>query len=79
MFISHHAFRSYCPLFMKMHRLNRCFLSKLNSFDQNFMKRGHIVWYHNVFFKFDNGLYPTILSFGVENSTFLMVSGFLVQ
>ena len=28
-------------------------LSKSNTFDQNFMNLGHIVQYHNVFFKFD--------------------------
>ena len=36
-------------------------LSKSNIFDQNFMKLGHIVKYHNVFFKFDNGPYRTRL------------------
>ena len=39
-----------------------CPLSKSNTFDQNFMKLGHIVKYHNVFFKFDNGPYRTRLS-----------------
>ena len=34
---------------------------KSNSFDQNFMKLGHIVKYHDVFF-FDNGPYCTMLS-----------------
>ena len=34
----------------------------LNIFDQNFMKLGHIVKYHNVFLKFDNGTYRTGLS-----------------
>ena len=37
-------------------------LSKSNTFDQNFMKLGHIVYYHDVFFKFDNGPYGTMLS-----------------
>ena len=37
-------------------------LSKSNTYDQNFMKLGHIVKYHNVFFKFDNGPYRTMLS-----------------
>ena len=37
-------------------------LSKSNTFDPNFMKLGHIVKYHNVFFKFDNGPYRTRLS-----------------
>ena len=31
-------------------------------FYQNFMKRGHIVKYHDVFFKLDNGPYRTMLS-----------------
>ena len=37
-------------------------LSKSNIFYQNFMKLGHIVKYHDVFFKFDNGSYHTMLS-----------------
>ena len=37
-------------------------LSNWNTFDQNFMKLGHIVKYHDVFFKFDNGPYRTMLS-----------------
>ena len=37
-------------------------LSNSNIFYQNFMKLGHIVKYHNVFFKFDNGPYRTRLS-----------------
>ena len=37
-------------------------LSKSNTFDQNFMKLGHIVKYHDVFFKFDNCLYRAMLS-----------------
>ena len=36
-------------------------LSKSNIFHQNFMKLGHIVGYHDVFFKFDNGPYCTML------------------
>ena len=36
-------------------------LSILNIFNQNFMKLGHIVKYHDVFFKFDNGPYHTRL------------------
>ena len=47
---------------MKMHHLKRCPLSKSNSFAQNFMKLGHIVKYHDVFFKFDNGPYRTMFS-----------------
>ena len=38
-----HAFSSYGPSFMKIHHLKRCPLSKLNSFDQNFMKLCHTV------------------------------------
>ena len=45
-----------------VHTSERRPLSKLHTFDQNFMKHGHIVKYHNVFFKFDNGLYRTRLS-----------------
>ena len=36
--------------------------SKSNSFGQNLMKLGHIVYYHYVFFKFDNGLIHIMLS-----------------
>ena len=42
---------------MIIHHLKRCPLSKSNTFGQIFMKLGHIVKYHDVFFKFDNGLY----------------------
>ena len=58
----HHAFSSYGPLFIKIHHLKRCPLSKSNTFDQNFMKLGHIVKYHDVLFKFDNGPYLTMPS-----------------
>ena len=37
-------------------------LSNSNIFHQIFMKLGHIVKYHDVFFKFDNSLYRTRLS-----------------
>ena len=47
---------------MKKKHLKRCPLSKLNTFDQNLMKFGHIVKYHNAFFKFNNGPYRTMLS-----------------
>ena len=47
---------------MEIHHLKRCPLSKSNTFDQNFMKPGHIVKYHYFFFKFDNGPYRTMLS-----------------
>ena len=36
-------------------------LSKLNTINQHFMKLGHIVKYHDVFFKFDNCPYHTML------------------
>ena len=43
---------------MKIYRLKQSPLSnKSNKFDQNFMKLSHIVWYHDVFFQFDNGPY----------------------
>ena len=55
-------FSSYGPpLFMKNHRFKQCMLSNSNSFDHNSMKLCHIVKYHDVFFKFDNGLYGTML------------------
>ena len=47
---------------MKIHCFKRCPLSNSNIFYQNFMKLGHIVKYHDVFFKFDNGPYHTMLS-----------------
>ena len=37
-------------------------LSNSNIFYQNSMKLGHIVKYHDVFFKFDNGPYRIRLS-----------------
>ena len=46
---------------MKILRFKRCLLSNSNIFDQNFMKLGHIVYYHDVFFKLDNSLYGTML------------------
>ena len=51
------CFISYGPLFMKIHHLKQCQLSKSNTLDQNFIKLCHIVKYHDVFFKFDNGPY----------------------
>ena len=44
-----------------LHHTQQCPLSKSNSFDQNFMKLGHIVWYYNVSFKLDNGPYHNML------------------
>ena len=58
----YHAFYSYGPLFMKIHRFKRCPLSNSNIFLSEFMKLGHIVKYHDVFFKFDNDSYRTMLS-----------------
>ena len=49
-----------CSVVMAIHRFKGCLLSKLNSFDQNFMKVGHIVKYHYIFFKFVNDLYHTM-------------------
>ena len=46
---------------MKNHRLKRHLLSKMNSFDYNSMKIGHIVKYHNVF-KFQIGPYRILPS-----------------
>ena len=46
---------SICLYICMSHQQHR--LSKKNSFDLNFIKLGHIVKYHNVFFKFHNGLY----------------------
>ena len=50
------------PTIMKIHRLKRHPPSKLNNFDQNFMKLNHFVKFQEVFFKFDNGRYRTMLS-----------------
>ena len=49
-------------------------LSNSNIFYQIFMKLGHIVKYHDVFFKLDNGPYRTrlsrVMAFVYENSPF---------
>ena len=50
------CFKELLPLVYENHRLNRRLLSKMNIFDYNSMKRGHIIKYHNVF-KFQNSLY----------------------
>ena len=47
---------------MKNHRLKQRLVSKMNSFYYNSMKLGHIVKYHNVFFKFESGPYHIISS-----------------
>ena len=55
---------SVCRTYLRkyVHLSKRRLLSNSNTFDQNFMKLGHIVKYHDVFFKFDNGPYRTMLS-----------------
>ena len=52
--------RHVCPSICTSNPMTSVY--KLNSYGQNFMKLGHIVYYHNVFFMFDNGLYHTMLS-----------------
>ena len=47
---------------MKIHRFNDVRSLTRIFFIKIFMKLGHIVKYHNVVFKFDNGLYRTRLS-----------------
>ena len=49
------------PLFLKIHHFKQSPLSKSNIFYQNFMKLGHIVRYHDVFCKFNNDSYRTVL------------------
>ena len=44
-------------MFMKIHHFRWCLVYKSSNFDQNFLKLGHIVQSHNVFFVYDNGLY----------------------
>ena len=39
-----------------------CPFSNSNTFDQNLMELGHIVKYHDVFLKFDNGPYHTVFT-----------------
>ena len=56
------CFQKLWPFVNEIHHLKQCPLSKLNTFDQNFMKLDHIVKYHDVFFKFNNGPYRTRLS-----------------
>ena len=55
------CFQQLWPFVYENSLFKRCPLSKSNSFDHNFMKHGHIVKYHDVFFKFDNDLYVTML------------------
>ena len=50
------------PSLLYVHLSRQHRLSKSNTFDQNFVKLGHLVKYHNVFFNFDNGPYRTRFS-----------------
>ena len=56
------CFQELWPCVYDMSTFEGCLLSKSNSFDHNFMRLGHIVKYHNVSFKFDNGPYRIMLS-----------------
>ena len=48
---------NYCAKFInEKSSVETTFVSKMNSFDYNSMKLGHIIKYHNVF-KFQNGPY----------------------
>ena len=72
-----------CYPCQSVHHTKRRPLSKSNTFDHNFMKLGHIVKYHDVFFKFDNFLIATYLqelwSFVHENLPFEMMSALQVK
>ena len=50
------CFKELLPLVHENCWLKQRLLSKMNSFDYNSMKLGHIIKYHNVF-KFQNGPY----------------------
>ena len=50
------CFKELFPLIYENQLLKWRQLSKINSFDYNSMKLGHIIKYHNVF-KFQNGPY----------------------
>ena len=52
--------RTYVLMYVRLSK--RRPLSNSNTFHQNFMKLCHIVKYYDVFFKFENGLYRTMLS-----------------
>ena len=77
MALSHHALRSYCPLFIKNHRLKQCLFSKMNSLDYNSMKLGLIIMHHNFFFKIENGPYRIMPSGGIalvnDSSLFMQI------
>ena len=53
-----------CSLVYEKLSAELCLLSKMNSFDYNSMKLGHIIKYHNVF-KFQNGPYRIMPSGGI--------------
>ena len=55
------CFKELLPFVYEKHRLKRRLLSKMNSFDFNSMKLGHIIKYHNVF-KFQNVPYSIMPS-----------------
>ena len=63
---------------MKIHHLKRCSLSKSNTFNQNFMKLGHIVQYQDVLFKFDNGPYCVMLSVVMALCTMMSSSSLIM-
>ena len=56
------GFQELWPFVYEIYHLKRRPLSNSNIFYQNFMKHGHIVYYHNVFFNFNNSPYRTRLS-----------------
>ena len=56
------GFQELWPFVYENSLFKRRPLSNSNRFYQNFMKLGHIVKYHDVFFKLDNGPYRTRLS-----------------
>ena len=51
--------------------------TKLNSFDQNFMKLCHIVKYHDIFFKFYNEPYCTMSSRVIALCSKYVIFGFV--
>ena len=66
------CFKELLPLVYKNCRLKQRLLSKMNSFDYNSMKLGHIIKYHNVF-NFQNGKYHIMLSGVNDNSLFIIM------
>ena len=61
-FIMVHIAPGFQELWPFVYENSRRLLSNSNIFYQIFMKLGHIAKYHDVFFKFDNGPYPAMLS-----------------